>query len=39
MVTMHKAFNGFDPKAMYLDIGVPYHPGAMKFYKEAGLSQ
>lgn len=36
VVTMHKSFEGFDPKAMYLDIDVPYHPGAVKFYKEVG---
>lgn len=37
MVGMHKSFNNFDPKGMALDIGVPYHPGAVKFYKEVGL--
>lgn len=31
------AFKGFDPQAMTPDIGVPYHPGAIRFYKEAGL--
>ena len=25
------------PKEMAADIGVPFHPGAAKFYKEAGL--
>ncbi|MCP4329932.1 MAG: TAXI family TRAP transporter solute-binding subunit [Alphaproteobacteria bacterium] len=33
------AFNGFDPEQMAPDIGVPYHPGAIKFYKEVGLWQ
>ena len=26
------------PKEMAEDIGVPFHPGAAKFYKEAGIS-
>jgi TRAP-type uncharacterized transport system substrate-binding protein len=26
------------PKMMAEDIGVPLHPGAAKFYKEAGVS-
>ncbi len=26
------------PKAMAEDIGVPFHPGAAKFYKEAGIT-
>jgi len=26
------------PKAMAEDIGVPFHPGAAKFYKEAGVT-
>ena len=25
------------PKEMAADIGVPFHPGAAKFYKEAGV--
>jgi len=24
-------------KEMALDVGVPYHPGALKYYKEAGV--
>jgi TRAP transporter TAXI family solute receptor len=31
-----KAINGVTPKDMALDIGVPFHKGAVKFYKEAG---
>ena len=27
---------GFDPKAMTEEIDVPWHPGAIKFYKEIG---
>ena len=32
-----KAYNGFDPKLMGRDLGVKYHPGAVKFYKEVGI--
>jgi TRAP transporter TAXI family solute receptor len=32
-----KAISGLTPKEMALDIGVPFHKGAMKFYKEAGV--
>ena len=31
-----KDIAGLDPKRMAEDIGVPLHPGARKFYKEAG---
>jgi len=31
-----KAINGVTPKDMALDIGVPFHKGAAKFYKEVG---
>lgn len=37
LVAMYKAFNSFDPDAMHMDIDVPYHRGALKFYKESGL--
>jgi len=30
-------FRTFDPKNMSRDQGIPYHPGAEKFYKEAGI--
>jgi TRAP transporter TAXI family solute receptor len=33
-----KAIAGLTPKRMAEDIGVPFHPGAAKFYKEAGLT-
>lgn len=33
----HGAFNGFNAKKMhYKNTTVPYHPGAVKFYKEIG---
>lgn len=31
------AFNRFDPKGMVRAHPAPYHPGAIKFYKEVGL--
>ena len=37
LVASHKAFSGMDQKKMHIKIGVPYHAGAMKFYKEKGL--
>ena len=36
MAAVVKAISGIKPKDMALDIGVPFHPGAAKFYKEAG---
>lgn len=36
MAAVVKAIGGSTPKDMALDIGVPFHKGAVKFYKEAG---
>ena len=36
MAAVVKAIDGVTPKDMALDIGVPFHKGAVKFYKEAG---
>ena len=36
MAAVVKAITGVTPKDMALDIGVPFHKGAAKFYKEAG---
>lgn len=37
LVSSHGVFNGFKPDAMAVkDLGVDYHPGAIKFYTEAG---
>lgn len=33
-----KGISGLTPKGMAEDIGVPFHPGAAKYYKEAGLT-
>ena len=38
MAAVNKSISGLTPKAMAEDIGVPFHPGAAKFYKEAGVS-
>ncbi|MGE0062647.1 MAG: TAXI family TRAP transporter solute-binding subunit [Xanthobacteraceae bacterium] len=38
LATVAKAIGGLDPKGMAIDIGVPFHPGAAKFYKEAGIT-
>jgi len=36
MSAVVKAIDGMKPKDMAQDIGVPFHKGALKFYKEAG---
>ena len=36
MSAVVKSIEGIKPKDMALDIGVPFHKGATKFYKEAG---
>jgi uncharacterized protein len=36
MAAVVKSIEGITPKDMALDIGVPFHAGAAKFYKEAG---
>lgn len=38
MVAVNKSIDGLTPKAMAEDIGVPFHSGAAKFYKEAGVT-
>ena len=38
MAAVVKAIEGLKPKDMALDIGVPFHKGAAKFYKEAGAT-
>ena len=37
MAAVVKSIEGIKPKDMALDIGVPLHKGAAKFYKEAGV--
>lgn len=36
MAAINKAMAGLTPKSMAQDIGVPFHPGAVKYYKEVG---
>jgi len=38
LATVAKAIATLDPKGMAADIGVKFHPGAAKFYKEAGIN-
>ena len=37
MAATNKAMAGLTPKEMAEDIGVPFHPGAARFYKEKGI--
>ena len=38
LVAAHGIFRGFNPKLIAKQgLGVEYHPGAIKYYKEAGL--
>jgi uncharacterized protein len=36
LVAVNQAMKGLTLKDMAVDIGVPFHPGASRFYKEAG---
>jgi uncharacterized protein len=36
MIKGHPVFRGFDPNRMSEEIGVPWHPGAIKYYQEIG---
>ncbi len=36
LVSVFKGLGGFNPDRMYVDVGVPYHPGAMRYYREIG---
>jgi TRAP transporter TAXI family solute receptor len=38
LTSVVKAIQGLDAKSMGEDIGVPFHPGAAKFYKESGVT-
>lgn len=39
LVESLRAFGGFNPKGMYKEMPAPFHPGAVKYYKEAGLAK
>ncbi len=38
LATVAKDIATLTPKGMAADVGVPFHPGAAKFYKEAGVA-
>jgi TRAP transporter TAXI family solute receptor len=38
LATVNKAMAKLTPKAMAEDIGIPFHKGAARFYKEAGVN-
>lgn len=38
LATVAKAIAKLDPKGMAADIGVRFHPGAAKYYKEVGIT-
>jgi uncharacterized protein len=38
MAAVGKAMAGLTPQLMAEDVGVPFHPGAAKFYKEKGIA-
>ena len=38
MAAVNKSMASLTPKGMAEDIGVPFHPGAAKYYKEAGIT-
>ena len=37
LISSHKAFKAYDPKKSNRELGLPYHDGSKKFFKEAGL--
>ena len=37
LVASHASFKGLAPSRMNLDIGIPYHAGAIKFFKDKGM--
>jgi TRAP transporter TAXI family solute receptor len=38
LATVAKDIGSLDAKGMAADIGVPFHPGAAKFYREKGIT-
>ncbi len=37
LIGSHGMFKQFNPAKMHVDLGVPYHPGALRYYKEMGM--
>ena len=38
MAAIYKELGNLTPQIMAQDIGVPFHPGAAKWYKEQGIT-
>ncbi len=38
MASVYKELGQLTPQIMSQDVGVPFHPGAAKWYKEQGIS-
>jgi TRAP-type uncharacterized transport system substrate-binding protein len=38
LATVAKDIAALTPQGMAADIGVPFHPGAAKYYKETGIA-
>jgi TRAP-type uncharacterized transport system substrate-binding protein len=38
MTAVYKGIANLTPEVMAQEIGVPFHPGAAKFYNEKGIS-
>lgn len=39
LVESLRAFQGFDPQKMYKAMPAPFHPGALRYYREKGLAK
>lgn len=39
LVESLRAFQGFDPQKMYQAMPAPFHPGALRYYREKGLAK
>ena len=37
LVSSHASFKGLDPSKMNIDLGMPYHPASIKFFKDKGM--
>jgi TRAP-type uncharacterized transport system substrate-binding protein len=37
LASLQPSFRGLKPERMYTDTGVPYHDGAIAYYKEKGI--
>ena len=39
LVESLRAFGGFNPQTMHKSMPAPFHPGALKYYQEAGIAK